>query len=334
MERAEREEIAARRLLSVVERHGAAIPRTLEQKISDAGPNPLRVDPHILTPVRNRLLQEGKLTATRRHNQLWYHLPSTSDTVVESRIAEQFEALRLTLDNAFKNRVGDALEIAVQRGLMESPVDFLGGFRGLTEAPTTSRLRKEEPPSIFNGRELAGNKRFDFLAGGPVWCGIECKNVREWLYPDRKEVQDLLNKSLEQDVVPVLVARRIPFVTRRVLQRCGMLVWETRHQFYPPEYDNIAAQVKEKTSLGYFDIRVTDAPTTQLMDFLVRILPEELPAARERFEQHKDLLSAYAGREMSYKSFAARVRRRQDGENEDRDPEPEDENGEVDAAPD
>ena len=33
--------------------------RTLEQKISDAGPNDQRIDPHILTEVRNDLLVRG-----------------------------------------------------------------------------------------------------------------------------------------------------------------------------------------------------------------------------------------------------------------------------------
>ena len=42
-------------MVSVLRAQGVANLRTLEQKIADAGPNPQRVQPHILTPVKNAL---------------------------------------------------------------------------------------------------------------------------------------------------------------------------------------------------------------------------------------------------------------------------------------
>lgn len=317
----ERQELAARRLQAVIGRHGAAIARTLEQKISDAGPLNQRIDPHILIPVRNTLVKEGSLQRIREHGRDWYALADAAPQWVTDRIAAQFEVLRQTLDNAFVHRIGDTLEIAVFRALKASGLNSLGGFRGLTDEPTTRSPRKEEPPSIFSGRELTGNKRFDFLVGGRTWGGIECKNIREWLYPDRDEIRHMLRKAVELDIPPILIGRRIPFVTRRLLQPAGVLLWETRNQFYPPEYDNLAAQMREKTSLGFFDIRVSDYPTPQLEDFVSRIIPEELPNATEKFAAHKDLLAAYAFEEMPYTEFASRIRRRQSGQNEDRDEE-------------
>lgn len=41
--------------------------------------------------------------------------------------------------------------------------------------------------------------------------------------------------------------------------------------------------------------------------------------ARERFEDYKDLLGAYVSDDISYREFAARVRRRQTGSDEDND---------------
>lgn len=317
MDRDERKALAKKRLISVIGRHGAAIPRTLEQKISDAGPNNQRIDPHILIPARNELVEIDKLRKIRRHGRDWYALPDTPVSIVDERIETQFEVLKLTLDNAFVHRIGDALEIATFRALRDSSLPSLGGFRGLTNDPTTRSPKKEEPPSIFGGRELRGNKRFDFLVGvREAWGGIECKNIREWLYPDREEIRHMLRKSIELDISPILIGRRIPFVTRRLLQPAGALIWETRHQFYPPEYDNLARQMSDKDSLGFFDIRVTDSPTTHLADFITRIIPEELPAARERFDQFKDLLSDYAFGNLRYTEFAARIRRRQAGKNE------------------
>lgn len=320
MNREEREELARKRLLSVIGKHVAAIPRTIEQKISDAGPLNQRIDPHILVPVRNELVDGGELVRIRRHSRDWYAVSGTPEKALTERIDTQFEVLRLTLDNAFAHRVGDVLEIATFRALRDVGLPSLGGFRGLQNEPTTKTPKKEEPPSIFSGRELAGNKKFDFLVGpNGVWAGIECKNIREWLYPDREEIRHMLRKAIELDIPPILIGRRIPFVTRRLLQPAGVLLWETRNQFYPGEYDNLAQQMREKESLGFFDIKVTDYPTTQLRDFITRIIPEDLPEAREKFDEFKDLLGDYAYGQLNYKGFAARVRRRQNGTNEDSD---------------
>lgn len=312
--------MAKKRLLSVIGRHGAAIPRTLEQKISDAGPNNQRIDPHILIPARNELVQAQRLRKIRKHGRDWFALPDAPDAMVQRRIDEQFEVLKLTTGDTFAHRIGDALEIATFRALRNSALPSLGGFKGLKDEPTTRSPKKEEPPAIFGGRELEGNKRFDFLVGaGRVWGGIECKNIREWLYPDREEIRHMLRKSIELDIPPILIGRRIPFVTRRLLQPAGALIWETKNQFYPPEYDNLARQISDKDSLGFFDIRVTDYPTPTLEDFITRIIPEELPEARERFDRFKDLFSDYAFGEISYNTFAAKIRRRENGTNEERD---------------
>lgn len=318
--------MAQKRLLSVLAAHGAALTRTLEQKISDAGPLNQRIDPHVLTPVRNAMVQRGELISIHRHGRVWYARSDTPADYVDERIARQFQDLKPTLDNSFTRRIGDALEIAVFRALRDAPsLNSLGGFRGLTNEPTTRSPKKEEPPSIFRGRELTGNKRFDFLVGTDIWAGVECKNIREWLYPDREETKQMLLKAILLDIPPILIGRRIPFVTRRLLQPAGVLLWETRNQLYPPEYDNVAAAIKEKTSLGFFDIRVTDFPDARLRDFITRIIPEELPRMRQRFDAYRDLLERFAFGDMSYHSFVARIRRRENGSNEDTDVEPEEE---------
>ena len=76
------------------------------------------------------------------------------------------------------------------------------------------------------------------------WGGLEVKNIREWLYLDRTEITDLLKKCLYLDAVPILIGRRIPYVTRRILKPCGALVWETYNQRYPVADADLAAQAK------------------------------------------------------------------------------------------
>lgn len=289
-------------------------------KISDAGPLNQRLDPHILGPVRQRLVEQRRIIKIPRHGREWFALRETPTDVVDRRITTQFEVLRPTLEGTFPHRVGDALEIAVYRALQDAGrlgLDSVGGFRGLTAAPTMSRIRKEEPPSIFRGRELPGNKRFDFLVGRGTWAGIECKNIREWLYPNRPEIKDMLGKAVDLDMPPILIGRRIPYVTRRLLKPTGVLVWETFNHLYPPEAANLAAQLRHKDSLGFFDIRATDSPSPTLHDFICRIVPAELDEAKERFDAYKDLLDDFARGRMRYREFAARIRRREGSANED-----------------
>src|SRR6266446_7420530 len=66
---------------------------------------------------------------------------------------------------------------------------------------------------------------------GPI--GIECKNVRHWMYPHVPELIDTIRKCLALDAVPVLIARRIPFVTFAIFSRCGFIVHQTYNQLFP-----------------------------------------------------------------------------------------------------
>jgi len=71
--------------------------------------------------------------------------------------------------------------------------------------------KKEEPPGYIGIRALPGDERLDFILrhsiAGPL--GIECKNVRNWLYPCRREIIDTIRKCLTLNCVPVVVARRV-----------------------------------------------------------------------------------------------------------------------------
>ena len=59
-------QLAQKRLLNILRSHDIAIDRTLEQKISDAGPANQRVDPHILTQAKALLVGEGRIVRLER----------------------------------------------------------------------------------------------------------------------------------------------------------------------------------------------------------------------------------------------------------------------------
>lgn len=320
--RADREKIARKRLLSVLETHGAASTRTLEQKISDAGPTPLRVDPHILTGVRNELVKEETLKKIQKGGTFWYYRSDTPQETVETRLAEQLVAVKQFTDKNLALRIGQTLEIATFRALTQLPnAEFFGRFIDLDQHDDTTLYRKEEPPQHIGERSIPGGKNLDFIlrSSSSGYLGIECKNVREWLYPDRQELLEFISKCLSLDCIPVLIGRRIPYVTFRLLSSCGVIIHQNYNQLLPASAQAVADVVKHKNMLGYHDIRTGNMPDARLQKFIVENLMGLAPEARSKFDEYCDLLEGFSNKELSYQEFAARVRRRESGQNEDHD---------------
>lgn len=323
LSREERDAIARSRILNILRQHGVANSRTLEQKISDAGPNPQRIDPHILTPMRNLLVDEGVVSRLGGANQNWYHLAQTPPDIVARRLAVQLPVWQAVGTKDLGGRIGQALEIAVYRALLgiQGGV-FFGRYSDLDEHDDSTNYSKDEPPRHIGERATPGKKCLDFLVHHPTagMLGIECKNVREWLYPGQTEIIEALRKCIALDCLPVIIARRIPFVTFRLLHACGAISHQMFNQIYPASAQAIADQAKHKDILGYHDIRTGNIPDHRLVAFIQKHLFSVAPAARKRFDEYKDLLAGYASGDLSYISFAARVRRREQGMDEDYDP--------------
>jgi hypothetical protein len=69
IERDARDAIARQRIVNILKKQVVANWRTLEHKIGDAGPNPVRVQPHILTPAKRELIKKGVLGVETRGNR-------------------------------------------------------------------------------------------------------------------------------------------------------------------------------------------------------------------------------------------------------------------------
>lgn len=322
VERLARVALGRKRLSNVLQRHIVAPMRTLEQKISDAGPTNQRIDPHLLTIARAQLEEAGRVLPRQRRGMAWYHLDDASPLQVEERLAELGPLHDRTSAQAFTMRVGQTLEIAVYRALTGQSLQFLGAFPDLDEHDDSTPYSKEEPPKFLSGKSMPGDMRLDFVVlhptAGPV--GIEAKNIREWLYPNRREIVDLLHKCCSVDAVPVLIARRISYSTFSILHATGVLVHQTFNQLYPASDAELASLVQQKHLLGYHDVRVGNLPDRRLTKFLQKDLPVLIPPARERFSAYKDLLWRYGRGEISYSEFAWRVRQREQGGEEDERP--------------
>jgi hypothetical protein len=197
--------------------------------------------------------------------------------------------------------------------------EFWGRFRDLDEHDDSTLYKKEEPPSHIGTRELPGDQKLDFLVRHSTagHLGIECKNIRPWLYPHDTEIKETLGKCVTLDAVPVFIGRRIPYVTFTLLSTCGVIMHQTYNQLLPMTEAEIAAQASNKILLGYHDIRLGNAADARLLKFITVNLPAIADEAREKFVHYQDLLQQFASKNIPYEEFAARVRRRSRGEPED-----------------
>jgi hypothetical protein len=250
----------------------------------------------------------------------WYHLSITSSRSVHTRLNQLRAIHQQTIAHSLTGPLGQCLEIAVFRALKSQKLlEYFGAFNDLDAHDDSTMYSKEEPPSTLSGRPIPGGKKLDFLIRHPQsgYAGIEVKNIRNWMYPSREEIAELILKCCALDVVPVLIARRIHYSTFSVLNPCGVILHQNFNQLYPNSAQALAEKVKNKNLLGYHDVRIGNIPDARMIRFLHENLPKVLADARARFDDFKDLLCGYANDEFTYESFAARVKRRSQGLPED-----------------
>jgi hypothetical protein len=305
-------DLGKKRIRNILFTQIVANPRTLEQKISDAGPSNQRVEPIHLTVARQELESEGVITPTALHGINWYSFDNTSDTVVQTRLKQLAPIYKSVTSHSFTNREGQALEIAVYRALCnQTNLIHYGGFLDLDDHDDCKMYQKEEPPSLISGKRVKG--RFDFILNTPYIdiAGVEVKNVRPWIYPDSEIVKTLLAKCCAVDAVPVLIARRISYVAfSEVFVPCGVIIHQTFNQRYPNCDEELAKKASDKYLLGYHDIRVGNNVDARLEKFINVNLPKVLPDAAVRFHTHKDILQSYASGQLSYLDFHVELRKR------------------------
>jgi hypothetical protein len=130
--------------------------------------------------------------------------------------------------------------------------------------------------------------------------GIEVKNYRTWLYPESAAVKELLWKCSDIGAVPVLIARRVPFITFRLMNLSGGLVHQTYNQLYPAADAELSALVRNKVLLGYHDVRVGNEPDARMQKFIGQNLPGLMQEAKLVFEVYREIHKAYGKGEMLY----------------------------------
>jgi len=295
MDRDEWREVAKRRIGNILRQRRIASKRQLESKIAEAGPPQMRANPHHISDALKELLESGDVivgasisVGIGKPTQLFapsdWNPASQQDSDRLERIRNAFtEFLTVTLreDN------GESLQIIVQ-GAIEQSEQFIW----LSEPG-------KSPPSGFtlSGKSITGSGRLDHYlihkqTGIPI--GVEDKNFRDWFYPHRTEIKSMLKKCHTYNMLPVLVTRKVHYMTRMVFHLLGGVAFETHFQCFLPQYADRLADARHKDGLGFADLRFIDEPLDHITNLFADTLPKLIEPTWKTFNNNADLIKGYA----------------------------------------
>ncbi len=229
---------------------------------------------------------------------------NTPQPAIEVRLNELAPLYAGITASTFGNLTGDALEIMVFRCLDDASnanprYPYQGYFHLDKPKNEHGRFQKVQPPKTVSSRTTI--KEADFLQFGyakGALC-IECKNYREWIYPEHEIIKELIIKATDLDLIPVLIARRLHYTTRtNFFEPAGIIAHESYFQYYPSDKAELAERVRHKRSLGFTDVLATEDPHPRTRKFLLETLPKIVPHMAKRWNTHKHDLLRYANGEI------------------------------------
>jgi hypothetical protein len=298
---------AKRRIQSILDRDTACCQKTLEQKIADQGPREMRVDPHLVGRAVLDLSELNRLQAnhhTSTGSLSWYSNPGRPPAEIETRLQHVAPLYDRVSGHGLGNLTGDALELVVWKVLRDYHLrnrrfTYQGHFDLSKPKNSQKRYHRVQPPKTMG--DFSTLKEADFFQFGhePGALCIECKNLREWLYPDHTHLKELIIKASDLRMIPVLVARRLHYTTRNnLLVPAGIIAHETLYQYYPADQAEIADQVRHARSLGFTDVTASEDPHPRTVRFFSELLPNLVEPMAARWFKNMDALVAFAHEEI------------------------------------
>lgn len=306
------ESIAKKRILSVLDKRRITYSSHLEIKISEAGPNYMRAEPHIINTTLKALVREGLI---KRYDiegdPTKLYIPKDFGSAGDISRAKHFNEWR-NLHSSIAQRseyCGYVLEKIIYDAALETSKYHVMGCapsyndEGKLVKDSNSEILTYQGNKIYKADKGSG---FDLFlihksTGTPI--GIEAKNIREWVYPASVEVWRTIARGCTLNCLPVLIARKISFIAKAgFFANFGMLGYNSNFQFL----DNSVLRdtgykfkrnVMDKDYLGFADIKLIkpkDKPPDYIVNFFENILDNNAERYFNKFMEYKDILKKYA----------------------------------------
>jgi len=304
MNKEEWAEVAERRVLNILRQRKVASRRQLEAKISEAGPPIMRAQPHHIGNALNKLQKSeqvriidyvsagGGRQSTPLFGLSTWNPNSQQDMDRLNRVKAAYQDFLTISQN---EDFGKSLEAIVQ-----SAITLSGQYSWFNDPG--------QPPSA--GTMISGIRLT--AEGGPldhyimhlsppgIKIGVEDKNYREWIYADNPQIRQLLGKCQAQDLLPVLVTRKVHFTTRLLFSFLGAVAFQTHYQCFPLKYAERLAEARHKDGLGFADIRFTEDPPQHVVRLFSEYLPRLIQPSWEKFRNNTEIIKAYVDEEIDY----------------------------------
>ncbi|HXE75044.1 MAG TPA: hypothetical protein VNN18_05320 [Candidatus Xenobia bacterium] len=271
--------LAKWRCLNTLATHSICPIRMIEAKVCEAGPGDKRPNPLSVSDALKQLRNEGRIDRVK-------HQVRDAEFFFDARIdinREPHRALFLNRLALYRKYIAFATENQLCGFVLEQVLDDAINRSGV--ATFVSR---------FPGCNIPQGRPLDsvFTVRGQL-VGAEAKNLREWLYPESVEIWNLLSKCHSIDALPVLVARKLPYVTYLLFKKVGILGYQTHFQYFHPQLTAELESIKRVDGLGFKDIRTSLGPDLNLTRYIQNVLPRNLEDFKQRFLAAKPLVLKY-----------------------------------------
>lgn len=294
------EQVATTRIQKVLNARRICCLKTLESKISEAGPPKIRVQPLIISDILKDMLAHSEVYQVPTPTDVdttFYALPDFNLAQEKSRYETLMRGYRnyrsICGDQRFCSKVS---EIVIYESILKAHTMICIGDPS-----------KNDYPVHVNGYEIIDKSPLDLILydkKSTVRIGVEVKNRRDWIYPDKDLLWRAIGKCVSIKALPVFICRKIPYVTFLFFKQFGILGYPTHNQYFHPDKEQDLQFAKSVDGLGFHDINFPAVdgdsfkPDKKIeqrhVHFFRDILPSHAPKSYERFMQNFDLLEEYA----------------------------------------
>lgn len=243
----------------------------VHQKLDPNFPPNRGPDPHHLTTARQRLIRRGDIeersvTLSGRPVSPFFD----TDALARRGRKTEIEKTAGRKRRLYRSYIGWASNPSLCGGIAERVVEATLESIAGTDVILPKDARRGNVRAI-EGREVPGGPldaagalvlRPAQLTAGLKPFAVEVKNVRKTLYPWHEEVWDLIAKLGEfPEVTPILVARRVHYMTFRFFNDIGAFAHQAERQWFSgtgriknDRFDDV------RSELGFHDLFVAHDP--------------------------------------------------------------------------
>ena len=302
-------QLGEKRILNILNTYRVSTMRHLEIKISEAGPGNQRVEPALLHGSLNSLIRDGKVQVLQTDPMKIIGAPDFGKPGDKSRLKAftQWHDMFLRYSQ-HEQYCGLVLEKMIFDSLDTDTYHVIGSSptfdeQGQLVKPSNSELLYYGGKAIYKHEHGAGFDQFLIHKNTNIPIGIEAKNIRQWIYPASLEIWRMIARACTLDCLPVLVARKISYITTAgFFSQFGILGFTSQFQYFSNAVNSDSKykfnrDIIPKDRLGFADIKLVkpnDQSPKHFTHFFNDILPENIEAYHEKFMENKDLLAEYA----------------------------------------